>query len=182
MTEQSSCRGKAIGVQKVAEFPGETPGFTIVGHRFLELSFESNDPAVPLGSYGFSERKDIDGATLKLKPGSSTRVLEVAKSWTFTDVITNGDGWFISADKKGNVCINRLIAGKSLEPIVYAEGMVTVYIAGESGMEIEEITTPPYSDKAEKGVLETDLVGSSLNPKFWEAYKTILGFYNKKKK
>lgn len=173
MTEQAGYMGKALGIEKVAEFPGDTPGFRIVGYRCLALS---SDPSISSGNYKFSERKDIDGATLKLEPGSATRVLEVAKNWTFTDVITKGDGWFISADKKGNVWKKRLIAGKNLEPIVYTEGIVTVYIAGESGMEIQEITSPPYADNAEKKVLEKDPVGSSLNPDFWTYIEYLSGF------
>lgn len=174
-------RGKALGVKTVNEIPGGTPGFTIKEHKFLEVIFRQDCPATSLSNYGFLEREDIDGATLKLESGSATRVLEVAEGWTFTDVITKGDGWLVSADKKGGVRVKRLIAGRNLEPIVYTEGLVAVYIAGETGMEIVEITKPPYSEKAEKEVLEKDSVGSSLNPDFWKVYKMLLRTCNQKR-
>lgn len=144
-----------IIAEKIAVVDGKVPGFTI-------------------DAYVYRDRKDADGAVLKFEPGSYARVLQVAHGWRFEDTVVKGSGWFLASDLDGKIKVRRVSAGENLSPIVYGDGMVTTYIAGKEGLEIHEMSTPPFDPEiTEIEVLEKSSEGQLLNPKFWQVYNLL---------
>lgn len=147
--------GELFAAEIAAQEDGGIPGFTI-------------------DCLTYRKRIDCDGAVLKFGPRSYARVLRVAEGFEFTDVVVRGDGWFLSHGVDGKVAVRRMMAGRTLSPNVYGNNMVTTYVAGKDGLEIHEISTPPFKPEVtEVEVEEGSPEGQALNSQFWQVYKFL---------
>lgn len=110
-----------------------------------------------------------DGAYIELEPNATTGIQSFDDSTTFIEVVKNGSGVWIGLSPEGNFVKIHVEAGDPNPPVIaYGEGWKGTWIAGDDGLEILELCTPPYNpDNNIKGL-------SVLDPSLPVYYKAMV--------
>lgn len=80
-------------------------------------------------------------------------------------------GFFAGIDLDGKIFALPVGTDQEENPLVAQKtGSIGVWIAGEKGLVVANITQPPFDPRYEEEVKESD---ARIPPKFWEIYKKL---------
>ena len=121
------------------------------------------------------KRAEANGVLVEMEPLSSTKVLRVIdKNVKFQDIAIKGSGTFLAIDPEGKIIT--IEVGKHLEdknPVVECcGGWVFCWIAGEKGLEILDVTEPPFNPEMEKEI-KRGSAEDNLPAKFWQQFDQL---------
>ena len=110
-----------------------------------------------------------DGCLFEIKPHGSTTVMRVIdETVRIQEIAVKGRGWFLGINPNGDVITQEV--GDHLEenPLVEQfKGWIGVWIAGEEGLEVLDVTEPPFNPVMETPVERAD---QTIPPEYWEQY------------
>ncbi|AKM78881.1 MAG: hypothetical protein UX85_C0004G0111 [Candidatus Beckwithbacteria bacterium GW2011_GWB1_47_15] len=142
-------------------------------HRNIDFQ-----PDIDLGGYHIypfvflDEAKDwASGALFDIDPDSHTAVAKVTEPEVqLIEHAIKGNGWFLDIDPKGKITKHYLDAEK---PIVlqYGTGHAFCFVAGNEGLLIQNVTTPPFNPSMEKIIEE---YSPELPKAFWQEYNQLI--------
>lgn len=114
------------------------------------------------------KKSEANGVLVEMEPYSSTKILRVVdKQVKFQDIAIKGGGWFLGINPEGNISViqvNEFLEDKN--PLVeYGAGWTFCWLAGGRGLEILDVTEPPFQPAMEE---EIPLWSNQLPEEFWE--------------
>jgi hypothetical protein len=121
--------------------------------------------------YKFTDEKgqEADGCVFEISPHGSTTVMRVVnEDVRIQEIAVSGSGWFMGMSPDGEMIVQEVGEKVDENPIVdQTKGWVGVWIAGENGMKVLDITTPPFNPSMEVAVKRED---DKLPQDFWKEY------------
>lgn len=127
-----------------------------------------------IAAYSFSDElgKKSDGCVFEINPRGSTRVMKITDAnLTCQRIAIKGSGWFLGVSPEGEVISYELNATSEENPLIQlSNGWVDCWIAADEGIEVADVSTPPFKPEMEKQIPLDD---ASLPPKFWQIYKQL---------
>lgn len=127
-----------------------------------------------IAAYSFTDElgKQSDGCVFEIKPRGSTRVMRIVyPRLTCQRITIKGNGWFLGVNPNLEVITHRLDASSEENPLIeLSQGWTDCWIADDDGMEVADVSTPPFKPEMEKQI---PLDGPSLPPEFWKIYKQL---------
>jgi len=125
-------------------------------------------------TYSFQGEKgtQADGCVFEITPHGSTTVMRVVdESARLQEVAIKGSGWFLGVNPEGQVIIQEARWHEEENPLVeQMNGWVGVWIAGAEGLEVLDVTEPPFKPSMETSVVRDD---QAIPPDFWEKYDVL---------
>lgn len=127
-----------------------------------------------IADYSFTDEKGkvFNGCVFEIKPYGSTRVMRITDSeLTCQRIAIKGRGKMLRMSPDGEVFCDDLNANTEENPLIeLKQGWVDCCIAGDEGIEVADISTPPFKPEMET---EIPLDDSTLPPEFWRMYKEL---------
>lgn len=113
-----------------------------------------------------------DGCVFEIAPHGSTRVmLVVDEKVDMEEIVIKGKGWFLGIDSTGDMGVREvgedMIESRNIEQ---KKGQIGVWIAGDTGMEVLNITEPPFNPSMETPVKRDD---PNIPSEFWRIYDNL---------
>lgn len=125
-------------------------------------------------TYAFLGEKGTkaDGCLFEIIPHGSTRVMRVVdENVNMQEIAIKGKGWFLGIATKGDISVREVGENVNENPVIEQQkGQIGVWIAGDAGMEVLNITEPPFNPSVETLVERND---PTIPPKFWEKYDSL---------
>jgi hypothetical protein len=121
--------------------------------------------------YKFTDEtgEQADGCVFEIAPHGSTTVMRVVNEHVrIQEIAVSGSGWFMGMNPEGEIIAQEVGENVDENPIVdQTKGWVGVWIAGENGMKVLDVTTPPFSPSMEVAVKRED---AQMPQDFWKEY------------
>ncbi|HSX40897.1 MAG TPA: hypothetical protein VLF68_04790 [Candidatus Saccharimonadales bacterium] len=123
-------------------------------------------------SFPGEKGKEADGCIFEIKPFGSTTVMRVVDDVHLREIAIKGNGWFLGVDADDGQMVPYEVGEDVVEnwEVQQKKGSVGVWIAGKDGLEVLDITEPPFSPKMETPVERDD---QNLPSGFWERYDEL---------
>lgn len=132
------------------------------------------NPEYKIRTYSFQGEKgtQADGCVFEITPHGSTTVMRVVDgSVRLQEVAVKGHGWFLGINPEGQTIIQEVGEIRAENPLVeQANGWVGVWIAGLEGLDVLDITEPPFKPSMETAVERNDQTVPSA---FWDKYDAL---------
>jgi hypothetical protein len=127
-----------------------------------------------IADYSFTDEKGkaSNGCVFEINPYGSTRVMKITDpELTCLRIAIKGNGTMLRVSPDGEVFYDDLKANTEENPLIeLKQGWVDCCIAGDEGMEVADISTPPFKPEMETEISVGD---STLPPEFWKMYKEL---------
>ena len=127
-----------------------------------------------INTYAFLGEKGIkaDGCVFEIVPYGSTTVMhvtdEAAKS---QEIAVKGKGWFLGINPEGEITVQKVGENMIENPLIEQwKDWVGVWIAGSTGMEVLDVTEPPFNPSMEISVKKDD---QTIPSEFWKTYDRL---------
>lgn len=120
------------------------------------------------------KKTEANGVLVEMQPNAVTKILRIVHPTVkFQDIAISGSGWLLEINKEGEIVT--LEVGPHLEdknPLVEnGSGWTFCWISGPQGLEILDVTVPPFSPSMETEIPE---YSDQLPPQFWQQYDNLL--------
>ncbi len=147
--------GKNIHPIKLGEVINPTEEYAIRTYTFL-------------GEKG----EKADGCLFEIIPHGSTTVMQVIDETAESqEIAVKGRGWFLGINPEGEMTVQEVGDNIVENPLIgQRKGWVGVWIAGSTGMEVLDITEPPFNPSMEISVKRDD---QAIPSKFWEIFDNL---------
>lgn len=161
------------------KFDGNEPSVTTNKEKhpisFGEKFKVNNEYEINLYSFTDEKGKDSDGAVFEIEARGSTSVMKITDpNFACERIAVKGNGWFLGVSPEGEVVTYNLDAdfsnGKKNPQIGLSSGWVDCFIAGDDGMDVVDVSTPPFDPKMEEKI---SINSPDLPPLFWNIYKQM---------
>lgn len=127
--------------------------------------------------YAFTDElgKEADGCVFMIYPYETTRTVYVKEDKKFEDAVIRGNGWFHAVSPEGEVITYGFTQSEKSRMVEYGKGWVITWIAGADGLDVLNLTTPPFTDSAEVAVEVGSQVseGKTIPQKYWELLRKL---------
>lgn len=124
--------------------------------------------------YVFTDEKSksSDGCVFEIEPRGSTRMMRITDAdFTCQRIAIKGSGWFLGVNPDGEVVEYKLNSNSKQNPeIELTKGWVDCWIADDKGMEVADVSTPPFRPEMEEEIYLND---PSLPVEFWNFYRKL---------
>lgn len=116
--------------------------------------------------------RNSDGALFRIKPGGSTRVQRIIDdAYTSEKIAFKGSGTFLGISPEGTVKELPLDASHEENPLVIiGPGWVECWVAGQEGLEVVDVSTPPFREDMEKEIPYMHMDNALGLSEFWSAF------------
>lgn len=113
-----------------------------------------------------------DGCVFEIAPHGSTIVMRIIDETTKSqEVAIKGKGWFLGIYPDGEMIVREVGENIVENPVMEQEkGWVGVWVAGDAGMEVLDITEPPFNPSMETPVKRDD---QNIPSNFWKTYDNL---------
>lgn len=123
--------------------------------------------------YTFQDEKgnQADGCLFEIKPFKSTTVMRVTDETVhMQEIAIKGHGWFLGINPAGEILVQE-VGDLAENPLIeQRKGWVGVWIAGKDGMEVLDMTAPPFNPSMETPVKREDPAIPAI---FWGEYDRL---------
>ena len=127
-----------------------------------------------IAAYSFSDElgQKSDGCVFEINLRGSTRIMKITDGdLTCQRIAIKGNGWFLGVSPEGEAVSYELNALSEENPLIeLSKGRVDCWIAADDGIEVADVSTPPFKPDMEKQIPLDD---PSLPPKFVEMYRKL---------
>lgn len=124
-------------------------------------------------------QKKMDVVYITVEPNKSTPIQGFGGPRIFIDSVMKGKGTWVGVSPEGEVVTHEFDgSGDEQGLIVYGQGWIGSWIAGDKGLEVVEICVPPYKDDNTISVAEIGdkSVGDMVIPQLFQAtYQMLMG-------
>lgn len=113
-----------------------------------------------------------DGCVFEIFPHGSTNVMRVIDETSKSqEIAIKGKGWFLGVSPDGEMIVQEVGESVIENPLIEQwKGWIGVWIAGDAGMEVLDITEPPFNPSIETPVKRDD---QNIPSNFWETYDNL---------
>lgn len=113
-----------------------------------------------------------DGCVFEIVPRGSTTVMHVIDETARSqEIAIKGKGWFLGINPKGEMTIQEVGEHMVENPLIEQwKGWIGVWIAANTGMEVLDVTEPPFNPSMETPVKRDN---QTIPSNFWKTYDNL---------